>query len=149
MSKQQGFTLIELMIVIAIITILSAIAIPTYSRYVQRARRTDAHSALLNAQLCMERCFGDKNTYAGCQRDNDGECSLRPTDNTLSPDGDYQITVRIQNNGTSFILTATPVSADNGGRQAGDADCATITLDSTGTQGATGDATNPARDCWQ
>ena len=63
MRKHQGFTLIELMIAVAIIAILSAIAIPQYSEYVMRSRITEATMALSDQRLKMERFFQDNRSF--------------------------------------------------------------------------------------
>ncbi|MFW1677254.1 type IV pilin protein [Pontibacter sp. JAM-7] len=60
----SGFSLIELMIVVAVIGILAAIAYPAYRDYVLEARRADAQAVLLDAQLLQERYRGYNNTYA-------------------------------------------------------------------------------------
>jgi type IV pilus assembly protein PilE len=70
----KGFTLIELMIVVAIVAILAAVAVPQYTRYVQQARITEAASALSDMRLKMERYFQDNRTYIGA-------CAL----NTVAP----------------------------------------------------------------
>lgn len=64
-SNQRGFTLIELMITVAIIGILSAIAIPSYQDYVKRGRIVDAVSTLSGMQIGMEQHFQDRRTYDG------------------------------------------------------------------------------------
>ena len=64
-SNQRGFTLIELMITVAIIGILSAIAIPSYQDYVKRGRIVDAVSILSGMQVGMEQHFQDRRTYDG------------------------------------------------------------------------------------
>lgn len=64
-NKQNGFTLIELMITVAIIAILSAIALPSYQEYVQRGRIVEAVSPLSNMQSRMEQYFQDQRTYVG------------------------------------------------------------------------------------
>lgn len=63
---QKGFTLIELMIVVAIIGILASIAIPSYREYVQRARAADATGTLADMRIKMEQCFQDNRSYALC-----------------------------------------------------------------------------------
>ncbi len=65
MRVQKGFTLIEVMITVAIIAILSAIAIPSYTDYVRRARITEATGALASMRVKFEQFFQDNRTYAG------------------------------------------------------------------------------------
>jgi len=65
MNRPRGFTLIELMIVVGIIAILAAIAIPSYSEYVRRSRITEAVSALSGMRVKMEQYFQDNRTYSG------------------------------------------------------------------------------------
>ena len=65
MQRKTGFTLIELMIVVAIIGILSLIAMPMYSDYVTRAKIVEATSALSDQRVKMEQFFQDNRTYAG------------------------------------------------------------------------------------
>jgi type IV pilus assembly protein PilE len=96
-AMQKGFTLIEIMIVVAIVAILAAIAFPSYARYVEQARRADAKSALLDAAQRLERCHTQFGAY------DNGAC---PTFPLQSPDQHYAITV--QRTAMTFTLTATP-----------------------------------------
>jgi type IV pilus assembly protein PilE len=99
MTSARGFTLIELMIVVAVVAILAAVAFPAYTQYVEQTRRADAQSALLNAAQNLERCFTRNNSYANC-----------PDPAGPSPDGFYTITSDL--GATTYTLTATAVRND-------------------------------------
>ena len=64
LKRQRGFTLIELMITVAIIAILAAIAFPSYQDSLRKSRRTDGKNALTQAMAIMERYYTERNTYA-------------------------------------------------------------------------------------
>lgn len=134
----QGFTLIEVMIVLAIIGILSAVAYPSYTEYIRRGHRADARAGLLQAAQWMERAATATGTYP----------SALPEALTGSKDTTKRYTVGLQNGNTSaaFTLTATPKD----GPQKNDS-CGTYTLSNTGVRGAAGKQAgesgyNP--DCW-
>ena len=135
--QQSGFTLIELMIVVAIIGILAAIAVPMYSDYVTRSRRTDGQAALLQVAQELERCYTQYSAY------NNNNCSVVSGGavSQNSPEGFYAIAATGGNlTATTFILTATPQGA-----QANDTDCTTLTLNQLVVAGATGADTSK---CW-
>jgi len=133
-NKQcRGFTLVELMIVIAIVGTLSAVAIGYYGNYVTDSNRTDARAALTQTSASLEKCKALYSAY------DDGRCNVGFP--VTSDDGLYTVAATAIA-GTTFLLTATPVA---GGYQAGDNDCTTLTLTSTGIEGGTGaDVT----ECW-
>ncbi len=85
MTRSRGFTLIELMIAIAIIAILAAIAIPNYSEYVRRGRVTEAISALSGMRVKMEQYFQDNRELCRCLRDQHGRPAADVGDTSLTP----------------------------------------------------------------
>lgn len=129
MKNSKGFTLIELMITVAVIGILAAIALPSYTAYVERTNRADAKMALLNQAQSMERCYTVNNTYVGC-------ALIR----AASEDGHYTISFDGNVTATTYTVQAVPVA---GGRQANDA-CGTFKITYTGVKTATGNDS----DCW-
>ena len=114
-NRQQGMTLLELMIVIAIIGILASVAIPSFNDSVIKARRADARNSLFDWQLREEGYFADNMSYASVSTINGSGA-----DTVDSSEGYYDITV-VSSSATAFQLTATPKS---GTTQAGDSDCA-------------------------
>jgi len=121
-SAVRGFTLIEVLIAVAIFGIITALAAPGYKDYVDKTRRSDAHLSLLSAAQSMERCRSAQFSYEACPL---------PANLQESEEGQYDITVATTR--STFLLTATPKAA-----QAHDADCTTITLDDMAQQGFTG-----------
>lgn len=119
--NERGFTLIELMIVVVIIGILTAIAYPSYSQHVQKSRRADAWNALTQQQTLLERCYARSFSYASAVCP-DLPASTYPA---TSPQSYYSIGISNQS-ATSYTLTATPVA---GTSQALDTTCASFSID--------------------
>jgi type IV pilus assembly protein PilE len=139
----SGFTLIELMITVAIVAILASIAIPSYSRYVLRANRGEAKTVLLEASQFMERNFTEANTY---QKNAAGADIALPA--TQSPKtGTIKYSISFADGSptqSAFTLRAIPQ-----GGQTND-ECGTLTLNSLGQQGASGAEGSAAiSDCWR
>lgn len=147
LRKTRGFTLIELMIVVAIVTILAALAIPMYQKQIMKSRRTSAKTALLDVASREEKFFASNNGYT-VQLTSLGYASNTVTVPSASQ-GYYTITVA--NNGAAssstlaaaYIATATPISTTT---QAKDS-CKNFTITDLGVQGVTGTPSDSSP-CW-
>ena len=122
LSPSSGITLLELMIVVAVVGILAAIAYPSYARYVERAQVSDGTGALLIAAQAMERCYTAQSSYANCDVPDD------------SSEEFYSLAVVA--NATTFTITAT----GQAGRVTS-GPCSTLTLNHRGQR-------TPADACW-
>ncbi|MBQ4845813.1 prepilin-type N-terminal cleavage/methylation domain-containing protein [Pseudoalteromonas sp. MMG013] len=131
---QHGFTLIEVMMVIAIIGILVAIGIPNYERYAKRAARADAMVILLDAANKQEQFFVDNRQYTTDLED----IGVSAT----SENGYFSIAATVNN--STFVITATA----QGGPVSSDTMCTTLTINELGLKGYTGLAKN-ADECWE
>lgn len=139
MKKKGGFTLIELMIVVAIIGILAAVAYPTYTNSVRDARRADAKSALLQLAQSLEKFYSINYTYAGTGAGgNNGSPLSTVFAHTKTPfEGSatfYNLTLVVT--ATSYTVTATPAGAQVGDK------CGTLTLNQAGSK------TPTTNNCW-
>lgn len=123
--RNTGFTLIELMIVVAIIAILAAIAYPVYTNYIQQSRRSDAQSDLVELANFMERHYSKSGSYASATL----PFNKTPRGATGS-DVYYDITLNVPDSGQAYTLIATPANA-----QTGD-ECGVLKLTQTGQRGA-------------
>lgn len=129
----RGFTLIEVIVVVAILGIIVAIAYPNYLRQVAQSRRADAQTTLLETAQRLERCYTETNSYEGCM--------TFPFD---SEEGWYEITANTTP--TQFTITATAQGdqADRDGRF-----CQWLALSHTGRKTAEDSAQNDTSDeCW-
>lgn len=129
MKRQAGYTLIELMIVVAIVGILAAIAIPSYNEQVSKSRRVDAQAALSGLAQAMERHYTENGSYlgAGTTSGNTGAPTIFSTTAPLDSNNVfYNLTIGLAT-ATSYVVVATPT-----GGQAGDG---ILALWSTGQRG--------------
>lgn len=136
-QRSRGFTLIELMVVVAMIGILAAIAMPAYKEYARKARRADAKNALIALQLQQEKWRASRIAYSA---------TLGPPPNflnwtTTSADGHYRLAVTAAS-ATAYNMTAVPIA---GGKQAGDR-CGTFAINQNG-RNTTGSYANA--ECWR
>ncbi len=115
-----GYTLVEVVIVLAIIAILAAIAVPSYQDYVLETRRSDAYIALTVAAAEQERYYALNNTYIS---------DIQLLGGESSPEGFYTLSVEVENGG--YLLMAEPIT---GGVQTEDSDCLVITLNHLGVK---------------
>lgn len=134
-KKLNGFTLLEMLIVVAIAGILASVAYPQYTEYVRRAARADAMVLLLDAANKQEQYYADNRSYTD-------DLSLINVP-TTSENGYFTIAVEVPDSGTSFTITATAAA----GAVAGDTACTTFTITDTGVKGSTG--TSDTDDCWE
>jgi len=139
--KRNGFTLIELMIVVLIIAVLAAIAIPAYQNYITRAARTKATRALMNLAGMEERFFYSNNKYTKTLTDFGIMDSPYCVEN-CSDSRRYTITIPSATS-TDYTLQAAPAGA----QLTQDTACGTLTLNRAGQKKATGDPSNTKR-CW-
>lgn len=142
----RGFSLLELMIVVAIMGILAAIALPSYGNYVLRSNRTVAKTVIMKIVGQQESYYSDRKQYAATLDAlsptftaatmyvrRDGELQAANTSDTI-----YAVTL-IGAGGSAYSVQASPVNA-----QTKDTSCGTLTYASTGAKTVSGTAT----DCW-
>jgi type IV pilus assembly protein PilE len=141
-SAQGGFTLIELMVTVAIVAILATIATASYTSQIQKSRRTDARSAVLDLAGREEKLFSTTNAYSQTGSDlgypgfprniGSGYYSI----NVVSPDPAQLVATQ-----PNYLITATAINA-----QAADLQCTSLSVDQTGKQTSVGTAT--VATCW-
>ncbi len=138
MNKQKGFTLIELMIVVAIIGVLSAIAYPSYQSYMKKSARADAKVGLSKLADRQERFYLQNNTYTTAFDSTGMNIS------STSEEGYYKFTVTSDDLVSGYLLTATAISTKS---QADDTGCTVMKLSSTSIKTPNGVPAG-TKDCW-
>jgi type IV pilus assembly protein PilE len=137
MHRKHGFSLIELMIVVAILAILAAIAIPSYRRYVVRSHRTEAQRALLELAGREERYFFANNMYASSLSSLGSASTVEGGNYSLSLDPAVAAS-------TDYTIIASAI----GTQQRDDPDCQTLSINRAGGRIATGAASTASTTCW-
>lgn len=138
--RVRGFTLIEVMIVVVIVAVLAMVALPAYQGSLQKGRRSDAMSSLLDASNRQQQFMLDQGRYTADMTD-----LGYPQNPWITEEGHYTVSAAACDGGSinnCYELTATPRA---GSPQSDDTRCTSFTLDSFGTRSATG--TTPT-ECW-
>ncbi len=137
--RVSGFTLIEVIIVVALIGIISAVAVPSYQESARKGRRADATNSLMEAVAMQERIYSETSTYV-----DNSELSrlVINSDGVSSREDYYTLSVDVSDCGgppfNCFSITATAKGA-----QANDTDCMTFTVNHIGQK-----TSSPEIDCW-
>ncbi len=132
-QKTSGFTLMELMVTVAIVGLLAAIALPSYRSSVLKSARSDGKSALLEVATRQEQYYLDNKTYTTVMT-----ALGLPASPYITESGNYSVSAAATTNiAINYTLTAAPQ-----GGQADDTHCGSLTLNSNGVKGAA------STDCW-
>ena len=132
----RGFTLIELMITVAIVAILASVALPSYQSYIAKSRRQTAQACLLERAQFMERFFTTNMTYASAAPPNTACVTELANHYTFSFSGTP--------NATTYVVQAVA----QGGQATRDATCATLRVNQAGTKSSLNGGGTASTTCW-
>ena len=140
-GRARGFTLIELMIVVAIVAILAMVAFPSYMESMRKSRRAEAKTALLDLAARQERYFTTHNAYTD-RPDHLGYGSAAfPIDVRSGSTAYYRLHIDVEEGSSGWTATAEPTESQRADR------CGSYTIDHLGIQGVT-DGSLPVESCW-
>ncbi len=137
-NNQSGFTLIEIMIVVAIIGIITAVALPSYQEHVVRTRRVTAAGCLVELGQFMERHYTANMTYAG---------AVLPTPTCTTELASFYTFAHAtgQPTASTYLIEATPINV----QLSSDAKCAAIKLNQLGQKTSSGTLSSTDPICWK
>jgi len=134
----RAFTLFELLVVLALVGILAAIAVPAWRHHVLRVRRTEAMTALLDLQSAEEKFYLRHDLYTA-------DITSAPPAGlglpAITASSQYRLSVALAADGQTFIATATPAGGQNADR-----DCMAFSIDASGRRAVSG--VRDVRHCW-
>ena len=147
-SKQRGFTLIELMIAVVIVGVLAAVALPSYTEYMNRGKRADAQTQLMAAKLWMERNYSANLRYDNTTTAGTAPAGFSAQPFTKSPtEGSTNYTISL----TAVARNSYTLTATRTGSMSNDA-CGNFTLDNNDTRDIANKpsgSTKTVADCWR
>jgi type IV pilus assembly protein PilE len=144
-QHEQGFTLIELIVAVAIIGLLAAVAIPAYQEYVLQGGRSEGQAKLLEVMQMQERFYSQNQTYT--TNLGAGGLAFAGVDaDAAAPSERGRYLVQASQCGAVAIANCILLTAAPQGAQAADLECGNLTLDSRGTKAENGSGT--LADCW-
>ena len=144
-KRIRGFSLVELVVTVAVLAILASVGYPLYTKQMQKARRADAKIALQSIALAQEQFFTVNGVYAATLSTLSLDASGIDAATGTTPKGYYDLSVNIDAGGQTFELTAL-APADS--KQRRDTSCRTFMLDELGVKSAKDEANVDADNCW-